>query len=114
MSTQDAIKTTTPSDGVAVVSPSTDIDLSRSPDLRAALRRALDDGAKTLVVDLGDVEYMDSSGLATLVEIMRHAKSSGATMKLAALHEKVRAIFEIARLDQFFTTVPSAEGALNT
>ncbi|MFG0306869.1 MAG: STAS domain-containing protein [Phycisphaerales bacterium JB040] len=113
MSTQDAIKTTKPSAGVAVVSPSTDIDLSRSPDLRAALRHALDDGAKKLVVDLGGVEYMDSSGLATLVEIMRHAKSSGATMRLAALNEKVRAIFEIARLDQFFTIVPTVDDALN-
>lgn len=101
-----------PGPGVLVVTPTVDIDMSCSPELRSILRQALDSGTKRLVVDLASVEYMDSSGLATLVEVMRQAKGHKADLVLAALHEKVRAIFEIARLDQFFTIVPSLDEAL--
>jgi len=101
-----------PSQGVLVVTPDVDIDMSRSPELRTILRQAIDSGTKKLIVDLAKVEYMDSSGLATLVEVMRQAKGHKADLVLAALHEKVRAIFEIARLDQFFTIVDSLDEAL--
>ncbi|MFT5424852.1 MAG: anti-sigma B factor antagonist [Phycisphaerales bacterium] len=105
-------KSHSPGQGVLVVTPGVDIDMSRSPELRMILRGALDGGTKKLVVDLAKVEYMDSSGLATLVEVMRLAKTHNASLVLAALHEKVRAIFDIARLDQFFTIVDSIDEAL--
>ncbi len=101
-----------PRPGVMVVAPKQDVDLSRSPELRNALRSAQDRSPGMLVVDLTDVGYMDSSGLATLVEAMRTAKSTGAPLVLAGMHAKVRAIFEIARLDQFFTIVDTVDDAL--
>lgn len=108
----NGFKSHSPGPGVLVVTPDMDIDMSRSPELRAILRGALDKGTKTLVVDLAQVEYMDSSGLATLVEVMRLAKGHNASLVLAALHEKVRAIFDIARLDQFFTIVDTLDEAI--
>ncbi|MEM9374423.1 MAG: STAS domain-containing protein, partial [Planctomycetota bacterium] len=83
-----------PKAGVVVVTPRSDVDLSRSPELRNALRAAQDRSPERLVVDLTDVSYMDSSGLATLVEAMRTAKNTGAPLVLAGMHPKVRAIFE--------------------
>lgn len=101
-----------PRTGIMVVAPKSDVDLSRSPELRQALREASDRRPDRLIVDLGEVGYMDSSGLATLVEAMRTAKSTGAPLILACMNQKVRAIFEIARLDQFFTIVDSVDAAL--
>ena len=87
---------------VVVVSPEGDIDISRSPDFRARLRTVNDNKPMKLVVDLQKVGYMDSSGLATLVECMRTAKGNDTEMILCGMNDRVRAIFEIARLDQFF------------
>lgn len=101
-----------PRTGIMVVAPKSDVDLSRSPELRQALREASDRRPDRLIVDLAEVGYMDSSGLATLVEAMRTAKSTGAPLILASMNQKVRAIFEIARLDQFFTIVDSVDAAL--
>lgn len=102
----------TPQTGVVVITPRSDVDLSRSPELRNALREANDRKPDRLIVDLEQVGYMDSSGLATLVEAMRTSKSSGSPLILANMNKKVLAIFEIARLDQFFTIVSSVDEAL--
>lgn len=88
-----------------VVTPDGDIDMSRSPEFRVALRRVNEGKPGRLVVNLENVGYMDSSGLATLVECMRTAKQQGTEMILCGMNERVRAIFDIARLDQFFTIV---------
>lgn len=100
-------------EGVVVVRPTGDVDMSRSPDLRVALRSVHEKRPSKLVVDLEDVGYMDSSGLATLVESMRTAKGNKTSMVLCAMNDKVRAIFEIARLNQFFTIVDSLDDAIS-
>lgn len=94
-----------------IVRPQGDVDMSRSPHLRQALRDAMASKPRGLIVDLSEVGYMDSSGLATLVEAMRTAKRGGTKMILCAMNDKVRAIFEIARLDQFFTITDGLDEA---
>lgn len=98
--------------GAVVVSPEGDIDMSRSPELRTALRRVLDQNPGHLVVDLSGVSYMDSSGLATLVEAMRTSKAASGRMVLCGLSKKVKAIFEIAKLHQFFEIAEDRGDAL--
>jgi len=97
----------------SVIAPSGDIDMSGSPTLRESVRRMLGAKPSKLVVDLTQVGYMDSSGLATLVEAMKIAKGSGTVLVLCAMNDRVRAIFEIARLDQYFTIVDSLDNALS-
>lgn len=99
-------------DGAVILSPEGDVDMAHSPYLRTALRTAQENKPPKLVVNLEDVGYMDSSGLATLVESMRSAKTSRTVMVLCGMNPKVRAIFEIARLDQFFTVVDTLDDAL--
>ena len=62
-----------------------------------------------LIVNLAKVGYMDSSGLATLVECMRTTKANRTEMILCGMNDRVRAIFDIARLDQFFKIVPTLD-----
>jgi anti-sigma B factor antagonist len=99
-------------DGVTVVSPEGDIDLSRSPALRSALRQVQMAKPSRLVVDLARVDYMDSSGIATLVEALQNARRAETRMVLCGMKERVRSIFEIARLDTVFTIVESREQAI--
>ncbi len=99
-------------DGVTVLAPRGDIDMSRAPSFREHVRRAINAGAPKVVIDLSEVEYMDSSGLATLVEAMRNAKQASVGLMLCGLHQKVLAIFEIARLHHFFEIVATVEDAI--
>lgn len=105
MNNDDAVITVTSAGDAVVVAPEGDVDMSRSPALREAIREGFGGKAPRLIVDLSRVAYMDSSGLATLVEAMKLAKSAESKLVLCAMNERVRAIFEIAKLDQYFTIV---------
>jgi anti-sigma B factor antagonist len=99
-------------DNATVMRPIGDIDLARSPSLRRHLAVVLAQRPQRLVVDLSAVPYMDSSGVATLVEAMRLARDHRATLVLAALQSRVRSIFEIARLDMVFRIVGTVDEAV--
>src|SRR5216117_1817640 len=104
---------TTAINGATVVAPEGDIDLSRSPTLRTSLRQAQSGKPTRLIVDLGLVDYMDSSGVATLVEALQIARRNNTRMVLCGMKDRVRSIFEIARLDTVFTIAGSVTEALN-
>jgi anti-sigma B factor antagonist len=95
-----------------VVTPNGDVDLSCSRELQSHLRKAMESRPKSLIVNLSDVPYMDSSGVATLVEAMQISRKQSTKLILCAMQEKVRSIFEIARLDRVFTIVPDEDAAL--
>ena len=111
---EDTTKVTSETKGGAVIiAPEGDIDLARSPTLRTSLRQAQSGKPKSLVVDLSQVDYMDSSGVATLVEALQTARRNSTKMVLCCMKERVRSIFEIARLDSVFTIVDSRDQALS-
>ena len=65
-----------------------------------------------LVVDLSRVTYIDSSGLAVLIEAMQNVEEYGGKLTLAGMNENVLSIFEMARLDQFFLIFPHVDAAM--
>lgn len=99
-------------DGARVLTPHGDVDMSCARELQGALHQALRDKPARLVVDLADVPYMDSSGVATLVEAMQIARKIKANVVLCNLNDRVRSIFEIARLDRVFKIAGSSEEAM--
>jgi len=100
-------------DGEAViVSLSGDIDLHRSPAVRAELIRQANRRPERLVVDLTGVHYMDSSGVASLIEALQRIKKHKGDMVLVGPSERVLSIFQIARLDTIFRIVASRQEAM--
>ncbi|MGZ4984073.1 MAG: STAS domain-containing protein [Chthoniobacterales bacterium] len=89
-----------------------EIDLHVSPRIAASLSQMIATKPKQLVVDLSQVSYIDSSGLAVLIEGMQNVAAYGGKFSLAGLQEGVRPIFEIARLDQVFQIYPTVDAAL--
>ena len=100
-----------PIDDGTVVRPSGDIDLSRAPAFRSRLAEVFQAAPQRVVIDLSGVPYMDSSGVATLVEGMQLASRGSVKLILAGLQERVLSIFEIARLDTVFTITTDVESA---
>ncbi len=91
------------SDGATVVVLSGDVDLHHSPDLHAELVELAGERPPRLLLDLAEVPYMDSSGVGTLVEVFRRVSSYKGKMVLFGLNDRVRSVFEITKLDRFFT-----------
>jgi anti-sigma B factor antagonist len=88
-----------------------EVDLRTSPQLRRDLLEIVADRPERLVIDLGQVSYMDSSGVGTLVEMKRMVERKGGKVILAAMQPRVRSVFEITQLDKFFTIVDDADEA---
>lgn len=93
--------------GTSTVFLSGEIDLDRSP---AARKTLLDTLARkqALVVDLGAVTYIDSSGIASLVEAYQKARTSNLGFTLAEVGPPVMRVLSLARLDKVFPITPSA------
>lgn len=93
---------TSEKDGALVISFSGDIDLQTSPDARKALLAQVGSGSPILA-DLSGVGYIDSSGVASLVECLQSAKKSGQKFALVAVSENALRVLQLARLDRVFT-----------
>ena len=89
-----------------------EIDLHVSPRITAALATMIEKKPTRLVVDLSAVTYIDSSGLAALIEGMQNVDAYGGKFILVGLQENVKPIFEIARLDRVFIIFPDVDSAL--
>ncbi|MEO1279270.1 MAG: STAS domain-containing protein [Planctomycetota bacterium] len=87
-----------------VLSVSGEVDIVRSPDLQTSLQDAIGKvpGKGSVIVDLSGVSYMDSSGVATLVRGLQLSRKKDVGLVLCSLQDRVRSIFEIARLDTVF------------
>ena len=88
-----------------------DVDLQSSPDARKVLLECV--GRKRPVLaDLSAVSYIDSSGVASLVESLQTAKRSGNTLVLVAVSEGAMRVLQLARLDKVFTICDTVEDGL--
>jgi anti-sigma B factor antagonist len=94
-----------------IVAIAGDIDYSVSSQLRTVIRNELDKKPQLMIIDLSGVPYMDSSGVAVLVEALQAQTKGKRTLAVCCLQEKVRGIFEIARLDMVFKIYSSVDEA---
>jgi anti-sigma B factor antagonist len=98
--------------GVTVVKVSGEMDAGNSTQLGEVLDHLLTEGIRKLVIDLGKVGFMNSSGLATLVRYYKRARSNCRDISLAALQPAVRQVFQLNRLDRVFELQPDVAKAV--
>ena len=79
-----------------------EVDLYSSPQLRTALLDAVPAAGSGVEVDLSGVDYIDSSGVATLVEGLKSARENNKKFILVEPSASVRQVLELARLDSIF------------
>jgi anti-sigma B factor antagonist len=92
-------------DGSARARLSGDLDIVTSDDVKRELAQLIDDGQRTLTLDLSGVGFVDSSGLGALVALHRHAEAAGGTLTIRAVPAQVQRLFEITRLGDLLTVV---------
>jgi anti-sigma B factor antagonist len=89
-----------PEDGVVLVDFTGDIDRDAGADLDAAYTAAAElDGS--LVLNFGDVNYINSTGIALIVSMLARARTTGREVSAFGLSDHYRQIFEITRLSDF-------------
>ena len=99
-------------DGVVLVKLAGEIDMHRTPEVMQAVDEHMRSKPKRVVVDLSEVDYMDSSGVGTLVHLFRQVNSNGGKLILVKPNERVRSVFEITRLGRFFVICQDQQEAL--
>jgi anti-sigma B factor antagonist len=99
-------------ENIPVVSITGDIDLESSPKLRDYLKPKAAAKTPGLLLDFTGVNYIDSSGLATLIEYFQSVQSFKGKLVLACLSPRVKNVFEIVRLEQIFSLQPDIPTAL--
>jgi anti-sigma B factor antagonist len=101
-------------DGSNVLALKGEIDLHVSPSVTALLNGIIHKKPERLVVDLSNVTYIDSAGLAALIAAMQETEGYGGKFLLAGLQQPVWNIFESLRLDEVFQVFPDAAAALGS
>lgn len=101
--------------GAAVVTPGgARVDLQVAGEFRAALLQLIDGGQHRLVIDMGSVHFVDSSGLGALVSALKTIKllKREGDVRLANVQPPVTSLLEIIRLHRVFTSYPSVDQAV--
>ena len=88
------------------------VDIYSSAELRGELKVALDGEAARIVVDLNGVTFVDSSGLATLIEALQKVQGYAGKLLLCNLSQTVLGVFQLANLDRIFQIEKTREAAL--
>jgi anti-anti-sigma factor len=90
------------------------IDAFNSPSLREQVDQLIKQGIYRFVVDLRQVKFLDSAGMAVLVSLLKQARLQGGNAKLIMpLEEGARRILHLTRFDRVFDLVESTKDALN-
>ncbi|WP_299548981.1 STAS domain-containing protein [uncultured Tateyamaria sp.] len=87
------------------------IDAAVAIEFKEAMRSATDNGDDTVVLDLSEVQFIDSSGLGAIVAAMKQMGQSR-KLALAGLTPTVEKVFRLTRMDSVFPVFPTLDGAI--
>jgi anti-sigma B factor antagonist len=80
-----------------------EVDVSTSAALREELYRLIDGGARRVVIDCGEMDFIDSSGLGVLVGALKRVREKDGELVVRSLNPSARKVFEITGLTKLFT-----------
>ena len=95
-----------------VVTLAGEIDLHHAPEVHKQLVAVCQRKPARVVINLEEVGHMDSSGIGTLVELFRRVNAYQGELILCGLNERVQSVFEITKLDHFFSIYDTEAEAL--
>jgi len=99
--------------GNKVISLAGEIDMHSSPVLREKLLAVIRDRPQRLIVNFSNVSYIDSSGIATFVEGLKHIKAYSGRLQLSEIPKPIMEIFSFSKLDKVFEICGSTDDAVS-
>ena len=89
------------------------LDASTAPALREALIERIAKGHQSIIIDLGDVGFMDSSALGALIAAVKKLGPVG-TIAVAAMRRPVARLFSVTKMDRVFSVHPTVADAVRS
>ncbi len=100
------------SDGITVVDVEGQLIVGNRQELKQKILEELEGGERKFVIDFANTGYIDSSGLGVLVSLSKKIREKGGELRLAALNEDLRTLFELTKLDTLFKIADTRAKAL--
>ena len=99
-------------DDIEVFELTGSLDIATSPTVRAALTSASERGGHQLIVDLTQVDFLDSTGLGALIGGQRRAREFGGEVRIVAKEGQILRLLRITGLLKVFSVYPTLEDAV--
>jgi len=99
--------------GIKVITVKGDIDMYSSPALREELIGHINTKISVMLVDFNRVSYIDSSGIATFVEALKHMKTYNGRLQFSEIPQGIMEIFSFSKLDKVFEIYGTLDEAVN-
>lgn len=91
---------------IKILEPAGILDSMQADSFRQQVNNALDQGADTILIDLKDITFVDSSGLGSLVVVLKKIRASKKSMYVCSINDQVRMLFELTSMDRVFEVLP--------
>jgi len=101
-------------DGVTIVGIGKELDARSAEKCREFFLDLVSGGKRRIVADLSALDFIDSSGLGSLVTAVKTARHAGGDLRLCGLTGPVKSIFQLTRLLKVFRTFESVESAVSS
>lgn len=99
-------------DGWTVVTIYGELDVASAPALRERLIELVSEGSTHLVLDLEGLDFLDSTGLGSIISALKRARTNDGDLRLVCTQSRIRRLFEITALDKAFPLHASLEEAI--
>lgn len=104
--------TTPEGDQVVILAPTGRLDITTAWQFRLKLQDTISEQTRHILVNLSDVNFIDSSGLTSLVAGMRDADKIDGTFRICKVHPEAKLVFEVTMMDSVFEIYETEEEAL--
>jgi anti-anti-sigma factor len=91
---------------IKIIEPTGILDSTQANSFRQQVDKALEEGVHTLLIDLKNITFVDSSGLGILVVIFKKVRAAQKKMYVCSINEQVRMLFELTSMDRVFEVLP--------
>jgi anti-sigma B factor antagonist len=90
------------SSNIQVIEPTGILDSTKAEVFRQTVEQLLKDGAEVILVDMKEITFIDSSGLGTLVVLLKNMRGLNRTFCICSINDQVRMLFELTSMDRVF------------
>ena len=95
---------------VQIIEPEGILDGTKTADFQHQIEQGVDNGVHTILVDLRNVTFMDSSGLGGLVKALKTVNAANVRFFLCSVNEQIGMLFELTSMDNYFTILSDRAG----
>lgn len=97
---------------IRILEPTGILDGTQAEAFRQEVDAALEEGVNTLLIDLSNITFVDSSGLGILVVVLKKVRACGKSMYVCSINDQVKMLFELTSMDRVFEVLPDRDAFL--